>query len=87
MYWYGNGMSGWGYGLMGVTTALFAALAIVGIVVLVRYLSRTARPTDGQPPNDPEQMLAQRYARGELDDNEYQHRIAVLRGDSHAPRS
>jgi putative membrane protein len=78
MYWYGNGMTGWGYTLMWFTTVLLAILVIVGVVLFVRYLARPGRPTEPRLPTAPEQLLAQRYARGELDDDEYQHRLAVL---------
>jgi putative membrane protein len=30
----------------------------------------------------PEQILAQRYARGEIDDDEYRRRLDVLRGSA-----
>ncbi len=78
MYWYGNGMNGWGYPMMWFTSALFATLVIVGVVLLVRYAARTGRSTYPRPLVGPEQLLAQRYARGELDDDEYQHRLTVL---------
>jgi putative membrane protein len=41
MYWYGDNMSGWGWGLMAVGTITFWALVIVGIVLLVRYVGRS----------------------------------------------
>ncbi|MFJ3636006.1 SHOCT domain-containing protein [Streptomyces sp. NPDC090112] len=31
-------------------------------------------------------MLAERFARGEIDDEEYQHRLMVLRGTAPGPR-
>ncbi|WP_237323463.1 SHOCT domain-containing protein [Streptomyces sp. MOE7] len=37
---------------------------------------RPAPPADGGP----EQILAERYARGEIDDEEYRRRLATLRG-------
>jgi putative membrane protein len=48
---------------------------IVGIVLLVRYFGRS-----GQPPtaaHTPEQLLAERFARGEIDESEYQARLAT----------
>jgi putative membrane protein len=87
MYWYGNGMSGWGYVLMGTLMVLFAALLIVGVVVLLRYLHRAGRPVDARSPVSAEQLLAQRYARGELDDEVYQQRLAVLHGQPPVPTS
>jgi putative membrane protein len=81
MNWYGNGMNGWGYGLMTLTMLLFWALVIAGVVVLVRYLGSHARLTsNAQPPHStPEQILAERFARGDIDDEEYRQRAEVLR--------
>ncbi len=78
MWWYGPGMNGWGYGLMTVSMVLFWALAIFGVIAVVRYLGhgdreRTVRPT-------PEELLAERFARGDIDEDEYQQRRDVLTG-------
>ena len=83
MMWFGDHMSGWGYALMGVGTLLFWGVIIAGIVVLVRYLSRGdaqggARAAD-RPPTA-EQVLAERFARGEIDEEEYRRRLDTLRG-------
>lgn len=77
MFWYDHGMSGWGYGLMAAGTVLFWGLVIVGVILLIRYVIREQRrdPT-------PEQILAERYARGEIDETEYRNRLTTLRGDS-----
>jgi len=85
MFWYGDGMSGWGIALMTVSTVLFWGLVIVGIVALVRYASRSPQQT-GLPQADrraPDQVLADRFARGEIDEQEYQRRLDVLL--EHAP--
>jgi putative membrane protein len=77
MMYYGD-MNGWGFALMGISAVVFWGLVIVGIVLLVRYLGRS-----GQPPtatHTPEQLLAERFARGEIDESEYQARLATLRG-------
>jgi putative membrane protein len=79
--WFGDHMSGWGYGLMAVGTLLFWALIIVGIVVLVRYLGHAEMQGGGRPAGRPtaEQLLAERFARGAIDEEEYQRRLDVLR--------
>ncbi|MFJ9445735.1 hypothetical protein ACIRRH_28310 [Kitasatospora sp. NPDC101235] len=41
-YWNDGGMNGWGIGLMTVGTLLLWALAVLGVIALVRYLGRTA---------------------------------------------
>ena len=56
---------------------------ILGIVVLVRYLagsSQSAGGAGGMARATAEQVLAERFARGEIDEQEYQSRLAVLRG-------
>lgn len=81
MFWYGNNMNGWGYAGMGIGMVLFWALIILGIVALVRFSSGSQR--SGQPPasdaSSPEQVLAGRFARGEIDETQYRERVAVLR--------
>jgi putative membrane protein len=86
MYWYGSGMSGWGYALMTVSMVLFWGAVIVGIVALVRHFGRSGQQTSAppSPPASPEQLLAERFARGEIDEEEYRQRLAVLQGTSQA---
>ena len=81
MFWYGEGMGWWGYALMTVSMLLFWGLLIVGVVALVRSLGRSSR-SDGptESPANPEQVLAQRFARGEIDEEEYHGRLAALHG-------
>jgi putative membrane protein len=89
MFWYG-GMSGWGYGLMTVGVILFWGVVIFGLVALVRYLSRHGQQTTAPPQQrTPEQMLAERFARGEIGEAEYQQRLMALRtvGQADAPVS
>src|SRR5262245_34055803 len=81
MYWYGDHMNGWGYALMTLSMIIFWVLIIVGIVALVRYLSRSGQPS-GVPPAGrptPDQVLAERFARGEIDEDEYRQRLDTLR--------
>lgn len=83
MFWYGHDPSGWGWFTMSVGMILFWAVLIVFAVLLFRSLSR---PVDsgasagraGSGPA-PEQLLAERFARGEIDEEEYRSRLAVLR--------
>lgn len=84
MMWYGDGMGAWGYVLMITSSVLFWALVILGIVALFRYLGRSplrdeprrARPTA-------EQLLDERFARGEIDEDEYRQRLNALRSRTH----
>ena len=82
MYWYDRGhMNGWGWTLMTAGTVAFWAVVITGIVLLVRYLSRTDRPggRDQWRPTAPDQLLAERFARGQIDEDEYRRRLETLR--------
>ena len=81
MWWYGPGMNGWGYALMTVSMVLFWALVIFGVAALVRYPGRAERTMTDRPATSrptPEALLAERFARGEIDEDEYQHRLQVL---------
>jgi putative membrane protein len=80
---------GWGAWLaMSVMMVLFWGLVIAGIVVLVRYLTSSRQgggpasgggPTSGRGREDAEEILAQRFARGEIDEEEYTRRRELLR--------
>jgi putative membrane protein len=79
MFWYGNGVNGWGYALMAVGMVVFWGLLILAVVALVRYPGRAAQST--APRLDAEQVLAERFARGDIDEPEYRQRLDVLRDD------
>jgi putative membrane protein len=81
MYWYGNGMNGWGYVFMTISMVAFWSLVIFAIVVGIRYLGRTAQQQSAPTARPtPEQLLAERFARGEIDEHEYQRALDTLRG-------
>ena len=75
MMYYGTGMGAWGYLLMTANMLLFWALVVAGIVFLVRYFGR---PGSAGPRT--EAILAERLARGEIDEEEYRNRLRTLRG-------
>ncbi|SEK55221.1 SHOCT domain-containing protein [Nonomuraea pusilla] len=79
MMW-GYGAGGWGMALMIFTTLVFWGALITAIVLAARYMGRTT--SRDMPPREaaPEDILAQRFARGEIDSDEYQARLATLRG-------
>jgi putative membrane protein len=81
MLWYDHGMGWWNYAGMGIGMVLFWALLILGIVALIRFTTgnpdRSVSPP-GTPPSA-EQVLADRFARGEISETEYRDRLAVLR--------
>ena len=55
--------------------AFWGVLAL-GIVLLVRSVRGT--PGAQAAPRSPEQLLAERFARGEIDENEYLGRLTAL---------
>ncbi|WP_062992208.1 SHOCT domain-containing protein [Nocardia anaemiae] len=81
MFWYDHDMSGWGYAWMGLGMVVFWGLLIAGFVLLVRS---AVQPYDGRPSihhaPTAEQLLAERFARGEIDRDEYVSRLETLRG-------
>jgi len=64
--------------LIPLTWALFWIL-LVGTVLFV--LRRRGGPGAWRGRATGESVLAERYARGEIDEEEYHHRLAVLKGD------
>ena len=79
MFWYGPGMNGWGYGLMTVSMVLFWGLILFGVVALVRYVAREDRSAPAFR-HTPERVLAERFAHGEIDEQDYRQRLETLRG-------
>ncbi len=69
-------MTGYGWGMMIIFATLFAALLMTAIWALASYVRRTR--TD-QERGSPEELLAERYARGDITTEEYQERLATLR--------
>ncbi|MEW2048065.1 SHOCT domain-containing protein [Streptomyces sp. NPDC005476] len=90
MFWYGHDPSGWGWFAMSVGMVLFWAVLIALGVLLFRASSRPAEPgaTTGPEQRGPvaEQVLAERFARGEIEEDEYRRRLTVLRSPD-SPRS
>lgn len=75
-----GGMGVWGFAFMTASTVLFWVVIILGIIALVRYLSRTAEHGGGtqDSTSSAQRLLADRFARGEIDEEEYQRRLQVL---------
>jgi putative membrane protein len=74
-------MGGWGFVLLAVSSLVFWGAVIAGGVALFRYLNRTtAKTASSEIRPTPEQLLAERFARGEIDEEEFQQRLDTLRG-------
>lgn len=81
MFWPDHDMSGWGYAGMAIGMVLFWVLIVVGIIALIRFTTTGGDRVRAVPqhPESPEQLLAARFARGEIEETEYRQRLAVLR--------
>lgn len=77
MHWNG----GWGH-MAGMWIGWLLVLVVIVVVVwLVARAARTGDRSLSRPgeSRSPEQLLKERYARGEIDREEYQRRLADLR--------
>jgi len=74
MYWDGS-WSWWAWLLMSFSMVAFWGLVIWAVVALFRRFDR-----DRPQASDPEAILAERFAAGQIDEEEYRHRLEVLRG-------
>ena len=80
MMFYGNQMSGWGFAVMTISGIVLLALAIAVVLLLFRCAERTRPASEQHSPSTPEQLLAERFARGDIGESEYVDRLATLHG-------
>ena len=71
------GMGGWGWGLAmgfgGLMMLAFWGVLIVGVALLVRWLSATTTGSSEPPHREsPQEILKRRYAAGEVTQEEYE---------------
>ncbi len=71
--WHGD-WSWWGWLGMSVTMLAFWGLVALAVVALFRRTGETDQ-------RSPEALLAERFAKGKIDEDEYRRRLEVLRGD------
>ena len=86
MWWPEGNVSGWGWLAMTISMVLFWGLLILGGILLVRALNRPSGDHSVAPRPTAEQVLAERFARGEIDEEEYRRRRAALSSAGLAPR-
>jgi putative membrane protein len=83
MYWF-DGSWGWGgWLLMALSMTAFWCL----LVWLAVTLTRSIRPPTPRDRPDPAALLAERFARGEIDEHEYRRRLEVLQNPHSAAHS
>ncbi|MBS4727911.1 SHOCT domain-containing protein [Mycobacterium sp. SM1] len=76
--WDGGGWGGWI--VMAIVMVLFLTAVIAAVALAIRYLGSS--PPSEQPGyglSRAEEVLAERFARGEVDEEEYRRRMAALR--------
>lgn len=78
MFWYEHDLSAWGW--VGMILAMVAFWAFIAAVILW-IIRATTRPERTAVWPDAQQVLAERFARGEIDEAEYHDRLAALRGE------
>ncbi|WP_175609277.1 SHOCT domain-containing protein [Streptacidiphilus griseoplanus] len=78
MFWYDHGVGGWGWLAMSVGMIVFWAVVITVAVLLFRALSHRHDHDHAVAAPTPEQVLADRFARGEIEEEEYRRRLSVL---------
>ena len=84
MYWPDHDLTAWGWIAMTTGMLLFWGLLILFAVLLVRALNRpSGGPTETARPSA-QQILAERFARGEIDEEEYGRRQETLADAGHA---
>jgi putative membrane protein len=75
------GHGGWAHWVWIAETFLLWAVVITAVVLVVRYLVslRPASAPSATGALREEGLLAERYARGEIDDGEFERRMTVLK--------
>lgn len=80
MGWYYGNTGGGGWWVMAIGMVAFWALVIFAVVAIFRRLGRSQEPDQEARGTDPLRILDERFARGEMDLDEYHARQDVLRG-------
>ena len=81
MGWYHNDLGWGGWLLMTLMMLAFWALVIFAVVAIFRGIGQTNDDSDERPSRrQPLDILQERFARGEIDSDEYEIRARVLLG-------
>lgn len=76
--------SGGGYLVMMLGMLVFWGLIIAAVAMVLRQPDRSDRAAGGMVPahRTAQQVLAERFARGDIDETEFNGRLAALRGQN-----
>lgn len=77
MMWHDGWGDWWTWLVMSMSMVAIWGLVIWGVATVVRSASQSSPRPDRA--SDPERILAERFARGEIDADEYHRRMAILR--------
>lgn len=76
MFWDGHDLGGWGWLAMIAGIVLASLLTAALVIWFLRAFDRPDRATAAP---SPERVLAERFARGEIDRQEFAERLAAIR--------
>lgn len=76
-YGYGMGVGGWILMALGVI-AIWAL--VVALALATKGIAQRSQPFAPGPDSNAERVLAERFARGDIDSDEYERRLTTLRG-------
>ena len=89
MMYYGPGTSGWMMALMIFGNVVFWTVLVLAAVMVVRLIRRDSPGDSGSAAGSavmaPQQLLAERFARGEISEDEYLHALKVLTDSARPP--
>jgi len=83
MGWYNDGIGWGGWIAMTLMMVTFWGLVIFAVVAIFRGTTKATEPAAPAAPRDPMSTLDERFARGEIDAEEYHSRQAILRDTKH----
>ncbi|HEX6310890.1 MAG TPA: SHOCT domain-containing protein [Acidimicrobiia bacterium] len=78
MWWFHDGGGWWMWLVMPLGMIVFWGLVVAAVVLVVRTAGAGASG-HGPAGEGPERILSERFARGEIDADAYQRRLATLR--------
>ncbi|KOV74262.1 hypothetical protein ADL00_02565 [Streptomyces sp. AS58] len=78
MFWYDHDVSAWGWFAMSAGMILVWAVIITIAVLLFRALDSPHEHTHSPTAPTPEEILRERLARGEINEEEYRRRLSTL---------